>query len=60
MTPLMYQLSLDGVTGNFSGNDLYIGKIVNAVRRYVPRVICNCSAVAGTDLQIRSPSRMQL
>ena len=53
MTPLFYQLNAGGLVGDFSGDDLYLGKIVGGARRYVPNVICNCTAIAGNELQIR-------
>ena len=53
MTPLLYQLGADGLTGDFSGDDLYLGKVVNGVRLYVPNVICNGVSVTGETFNIR-------
>jgi hypothetical protein len=56
MTPLFYQLDAGvppNLVGDFSGDDLYLGKVVNGVRSFVPNVICNCTAVAGDQLKIR-------
>ena len=56
MTPLFYilddALAEDGV-GDFSGSDLYLGKFFNGERHFVPHVICNCTAIAGDQLQLR-------
>ena len=53
MTPLMYQLNAGGLVGNFSGHDLYCSKVVVANRLYIPDVICNCTRVTDTQLQLR-------
>ncbi len=53
MTPLMYQLAPGGLVGDFSGGDLYCGKVVGGNRVFVPDVICNCTRVADTQLQLR-------
>ena len=56
MTPLFYKISgplAEGGIGDFSGNaEFFLGKVVNGVRRYVPKVICNCTALAGDQLQL--------
>jgi len=51
MTPLMYQLGADG-TGEFDGIDLFLSKLVNGVRLYVPNVICNGRSVSGNTYNI--------
>ena len=57
MTPLFYKITdalAEGGIGDFSGNaEFFLGKVVNGVRRYVPKVICNCTAVVGDQLQLR-------
>ena len=53
MTPLFYQLDQGGVVGDFSDDDLFVGKTVNGTRSYVPNVICNCTALVGEELQLR-------
>ena len=56
MTPLFYKISgpiAEGGIGDFSGDDLFLSKLVNGVRSFVPKVICNCSALVGDQLQLR-------